>query len=228
MCSGAALFRFRTRYARAMVPLSHVLTFAVAAFIIIVIPGPNVLFAIGRALVLGRRPAVLSVLGTTAGSMVPLLAVSFGLGALLMASAVAFMLVKVVGALYLVYLGISAIRHRKDLVTALHTEVQPAATRRALRQGFVVGATNPKTLVLFGAVLPQFTVPEAGALPVQMLLLGSLCLLIQLVSDSSWALAAGTARAWFARSPRRLEAVGSAGGLMIIGVGAGVALGGAN
>ncbi|MQY31599.1 LysE family translocator [Nocardia aurantia] len=211
-----------------MVPLSHVLTFALAAFVIIVIPGPNVLFAIGRALVLGRRPAVLSVLGTTAGSVVPLLAVAFGLGALLTASAVAFAVVKVVGAAYLVYLGISAIRQRKGLVTALNADVPVGAVRRALRQGFVVGATNPKTLVLFGAVLPQFTVPEAGDLQVQMLLLGSMCLTIQLVSDSAWALLAGTARSWFARSPRRLEAVGSAGGLMIIGVGAGVALGGTN
>ncbi|MCX4091464.1 LysE family translocator [Nocardia sp. alder85J] len=211
-----------------MVPLSHVAAFAVAATIIIVIPGPNVLFAIGRALVLGRRPAVLSVLGTTAGSLVPLLAVAFGLGALLTASAVAFAIVKIVGALYLVYLGVGAIRHRKDLVAALNTAVPPAATRRALRQGFVVGATNPKTLVLFGAVLPQFTVPAAGSMPSQLVLLGSLCLLIQLVSDSSWALLAGTARAWFARSPRRLEAIGSAGGVMIIGVGAGVAFGGAN
>lgn len=99
---------------------------------------------------------------------------------------------------------------------------------RVFRQGFVVGATNPKTIVFFAAVLPQFAEPARGALPAQLLTLGAIFLAIQALSDSTWALVAATARSWFARSPRRLETVGSTGGLMIIGVGAGMALTGAN
>lgn len=211
-----------------MVPLSHAAAFVVAAFVIIVIPGPNVLFAIGRALTLGRRSAILSVIGAVAGSAVPLVAVAFGLGAVLMASSALFLIVKVAGAGYLIYLGVVTIRDRKKLVTALAAEVPNTTGRRVLGQGFVVGATNPKTMVFFGAVLPQFTEPEAGALPAQLLVLGAIFLVIQTASDSAWALLAGTVRTWFARSPRRLEAVGSVGGAMIIGVGGSVAFSGAN
>lgn len=211
-----------------MMPVSQVAAFAVAALVIIVIPGPNVLFTVARALTLGRRPAVLSVVGTVAGSVIPLAAVAFGLGALLMSSAILFLIVKIVGAAYLIYLGIVTIRDRKKLVTALQAEVPDTNDRRVLRQGFLVGATNPKTMVFFGAVLPQFAVPEAGALPPQLLLLGAIFLVIQALSDGAWALLATTVRAWFVRSPRRLEAVGSTGGLMIIGVGTSVAFSGTN
>ncbi|MEV0251837.1 LysE family translocator [Nocardia sp. NPDC050712] len=209
-----------------MVPASHLVAFTLAAFVLIVIPGPNVLFAIGRALAHGRRAALLSVLGATLGSAVPLVAVVFGLGAILAASAILFTVVKIAGAAYLMYLGVMAIRHRKQLVGALQSGPGASGTGRMVRQGFVVGATNPKTIVFFGAVLPQFAAPEAGNLPWQLLLLGAICLGIQVLSDTSWALLAGTARTWFTRSPRRLEAVGSTGGLMIIGVGASVALSG--
>ncbi|MDO3649696.1 LysE family translocator [Nocardia mangyaensis] len=206
-----------------MVPLSHAAAFAVAAFIIIVIPGPNVLFAIGRALTLGRRPAILSVLGAVAGSTVPLIAVAVGLGAILMTSTILFTIVKTIGVLYLIYLGVTAIRDRKKLAAALHAAVPAVSGRRVFGQGFVVGATNPKTVVFFGAVLPQFAVPEAGSLPVQLLILGGIFLAIQTLSDGTWAIVAAGARGWFARSPRRVEAVGSAGGMMIIGLGTSVA-----
>ncbi|WP_067663938.1 LysE family translocator [Nocardia miyunensis] len=211
-----------------MVPLSHAAAFSVAALILIVIPGPNVLFAVGRALSLGRRSAILSVAGGVTGSFVPLVAVAFGLGAILMASAMLFLIVKIVGAAYLIYLGITTIRQRKKLAAALQSPAPSRNGARVFRQGFIVGATNPKTIVFFGAVLPQFAEPSRGALPAQLLTLGLIFLVLQALSDSTWALLAATARSWFARSPRRLETVGSTGGLMIIGVGAGMALTGAN
>ncbi|MFI6998435.1 LysE family translocator [Nocardia sp. NPDC050175] len=211
-----------------MVPLSHAAAFAVAALVIIVIPGPNVLFAIGRALAHGRRAAVVSVLGSMAGTAVPVIGVAVGLGAILAASAILMTIVKIVGAGYLIYLGAMAIRDRKKLTLALRSADAEPSTGRMVRQGFVVGATNPKTIVFFAAVLPQFAVPEAGALPAQFLTLGAIAITIQLVSDTAWAMAAGTARSWFARSPRRLEAIGGTGGLMIMGVGASVAFSGSN
>ncbi|GAB2549496.1 LysE family translocator [Nocardia heshunensis] len=206
-----------------MVPLSHVLAFGVAAMIIIVIPGPNVMFAVGRALVLGRRAAVLSVLGTGMGTTVCLVAASLGLGALLMAWAMLFLAVKIAGAVYLIFLGAMAIRERKKLSEALRTVVPAEAERRVLRQGFMVGVSNPKTVVFFAAVLPQFAVPSAGWLPLQFLVLGAIFPVLQVLSDVVWAVGAASARAWFARSPRRVEAVGATGGAMIIGVGASVA-----
>ncbi|WP_433723965.1 LysE family translocator [Nocardia sp. CA-129566] len=211
-----------------MVPTSHLAAFVLAALIIIVIPGPNVLFAIGRALAHGRRTALLSVLGATAGSAVPLVAVAMGLGVVLAASAALLTIVKIIGAGYLIYLGVMAIRERKSLRDALHSETPDADPRRMFRQGVFVGATNPKTIVFFAAVLPQFAEPSAGPLPLQLLILGALALGIQILSDGTWAMIAGTARAWFVRSPRRLESVGTTGGLMIIGVGATVALSGTN
>ncbi|WP_405165433.1 LysE family translocator [Nocardia sp. NBC_01499] len=211
-----------------MVPLSHAAAFAAAALVIIVIPGPNVLFAIGRALAHGRRAAVVSVLGSMAGTAVPVIGVAVGLGAILAASAILMTIVKIVGACYLIYLGAMAIRDRKKLTLALRSADADPSTGRMVRQGFIVGATNPKTIVFFAAVLPQFAVPEAGALPLQFLTLGAIAITIQLFSDTAWAMAAGTARSWFARSPRRLEAIGGTGGLMIMGVGASVAFSGSN
>jgi len=208
-----------------MLPTSHLLAFAITAFVIIVIPGPSVLFAVGRAL--GRRAALLTVLGNAAGSALPLTAAAVGLGSVLTASTVLLSAVKLAGAGYLIYLGVRAIRERRSLSASLEAKVTPTAGRRLLRQGLVVGMTNPKTIVFFAAILPQFAGRSAGALPAQLLFLGGVFIVIGLVSDSAWAMLAGTARNWFARSPRRLQAVGGTGGLMIIGVGATVALTGA-
>ena len=98
--------------------------------------------------------------------------------------------------------------------------------RRSFAQGFTVGATNPKTVVFLAAILPQFVSRAGGHVPVQILLLGLVFAAIALVSDTMWALAAGGFRAWFARSPRRLELVGGAGGLAIVAVGAGLIVSG--
>ncbi|MET8875953.1 LysE family translocator [Nocardia sp. NPDC004604] len=208
-----------------MVPASNLLAFTAASIVIIVIPGPGVLFTIGRALALGRRAALVSVFGHAVGVFVALLLVSVGLGTLLAASALALTVVKFAGALYLMYLGIQAIRERKALREALEVKVDPADSR-VFRQSVFVGLTNPKAIVFFSAVLPHFADPAAGSLPLQFLILGTVFLAIALVSDSAWGLLAASARAWFARSPQRLEAVGGAGGAMIFGLGASVALSG--
>lgn len=207
-----------------MIPAANLLAFVAAATLIIVVPGPGVLFAIGRALALGRRAALVSVLGHALGVLVALVFVAVGLGAVLAASAVAMTVVKLAGALYLVHLGIQAIRERRALRDMLGAPVTGAANRRVFRQSVLVGVTNPKAIVFFAAVLPHFTDPASGAIPVQLLVLGSVFLLIALICDSAWALAAAAARNWFARSPKRLEAVGATGGAMIVGLGASVAM----
>ncbi|TDU90055.1 threonine/homoserine/homoserine lactone efflux protein [Kribbella voronezhensis] len=202
----------------------HLIAFAITALVIIIVPGPSVLFIVGRALAVGRREAVLTMLGNTAGASVLLVAVSLGLGTLIAASAVVLTVVKLAGAAYLIYLGVHAVRTRKSLAAALASGVKAGNTKRVLRQGFLVGVTNAKTAVFFAAVLPQFVDKDAGSASLQILLLGLIFITIALCSDGLWAVLAGTAREWFASSPRRLELVGGTGGLMIIGLGASIAV----
>ena len=207
-----------------MLPTGHLLAFALISFALIVVPGPNVLFVISRSLMLGRAAGVGSALGGDVGVYAQVAAVAFGVGAVVERSVAVFTVIKLAGAAYLVFLGVQAVRHRRSLGDALHTAVDQKSARRILRDGFVVGVSNPKAIVFFAAVLPQFVDASAGHVPLQMMLLGTVFVAIAAVCDSTWAVAAGTARAWVARSPRRLELVGGAGGLVMIGIGASLAL----
>ena len=194
------------------------LTFAVTSALLIIVPGPSVLFVISRGVVLGRRAALLTVLGNAGGVFVQVLAVAAGLGAALERSSVLFDTVRLVGAAYLVYLGVQAVRHRRELSTVLDvTTTRPSSS--ILREGFVVGVTNPKLVIFFTAVLPQFVDPDGGPVPLQLLVLGGIFVGLALVLDSCWGLAAGTARAWLSGAPHRLERLGGAGGLVIMGLG---------
>jgi len=192
--------------------------FAATSFVLIVIPGPGVLFVVGRALAHGRSTALASVAGHAAGNWVVAVCVALGVGTIVARSAAVFTAVKLVGAAYLIWLGIQAFRRRDSLAGVL-AAAAPRSGGRAAREGFVVGVTNPKAVILFAAVLPQFVDRAAGHVPAQMLLLSAISIVIGLASDSCWGLAASTVRAWFARSPRRLGLVGGAGGLAMIGLG---------
>lgn len=205
---------------------THVLAFAVTAFILVIVPGPSVLFTVSRAIALGRVAGVATVAGNTAGVFIQVIAVAFGLGPLVERSVALFTLLKLAGAGYLVYLGVQAIRHRRSLAALLGAEVERKTAARIMLDGFAVGVTNPKAIVFFAAILPQFVDRQAGHVPVQIILLGAIASGIALVCDSTWALVAGTVRAWLAGSPRRLELLGGTGGLVMIGIGARLALSG--
>ena len=207
-----------------IVSAGQLLGFMVASLVMIVIPGPGVLFVVGRALSHGRRTALATAAGHALGNYAVAVFVAVGLGALLERSAAVFVVVKIAGAAYLVWLGIQAIRHRKSLASVFVAAAAPREGWRALRDGVVVGVTNPKSYILFGAVLPQFVVRSAGNVPGQMLLLASVSVLLGAVSDCGYGFAASAVRNWFASSPRRFELVGGAGGLAMIGVGVTVAL----
>jgi threonine/homoserine/homoserine lactone efflux protein len=207
-----------------MPPTDGLLTFLITALVIIVIPGPSVLFTIGRALTLGRRGAFLSVLGNALGSCIQVVAVAAGVGAVVQRSSEAYTAIKFVGAGYLVYLGVQAIRHRHAFSAAIGTPVTARSGRRLLLDGVLVGAANPKMIVFFTVVMPQFTDRAAGHVWAQLLVLGAFVPVIALASDSIWAVAAGTARAWLANSPRRLAALGATGGAAIVGLGVTVAV----
>jgi threonine/homoserine/homoserine lactone efflux protein len=198
---------------------SQWLAFLIASILFIQVPGPSLLFTIGRALTVGRREALLSVVGNALGLVVQVGLVALGLGAIVSASAAAYTALKLAGAAYVVWLGISAIRHRRDARVALQNpERTPTTHGLAVRTGFIVGVTNPKTVVFFAAFLPQFTSDTGSAAP-QLALLGIVFGVLALCSDSVWALGAGKARDWFAGKPQRLDKLGATGGGMMIALG---------
>ncbi|WP_209326257.1 LysE family translocator [Brevibacterium renqingii] len=207
-----------------MPDMQALVAFAVMSFVLIVVPGPSVLFVIGRSLALGRRGGLLSVLGNELGGLPLVLLVSVGLGAVVAQSAMVFLVVKLLGAGYLVYLGVQAIRHRRVDTGAMTASRQGASSWSVLREGFIIGVTNPKTIVFFVAVLPQFVSPESGPVAVQMAILGLVFTAIAFACDACWALVASAARQWFATSPRRLSTMRATGGGMLVGMGATLAL----
>jgi threonine/homoserine/homoserine lactone efflux protein len=206
-----------------VVPTGHLAAFALTATVIIVIPGPSVMFIVGRALAYGRRAAVLTVVGNTVGEYLQVIAVAFGVGAIVERSVAVLTSLKLLGAAYLVYLGMKAVRERRSFLDVLEVDDRPSG-RRYLAQGVVVGATNPKTVVFLVAILPLFVDRASGHLSGQILVLGGAFSAIALVCDSMWGVFAGAARNWFTRSPRRLELIGGLGGLAIIAVGIRLAL----
>jgi threonine/homoserine/homoserine lactone efflux protein len=202
-----------------MVSGGQVAAFALASLVLIVIPGPGVLFVIGRALAHGRGTALASAAGHAAGNAVVAACVALGVGAIVERSATVFTAIRLAGAVYLIWLGIQAFRRRGALAAALASAAGPRGTVRAAREGLFVGVTNPKALILFAAVLPEFVDRAAGHIPAQMLILSAIAIVIGVTSDSCWALVSGAVRSWFSKSPRRLGLVGGAGGLAIIGLG---------
>ena len=206
-----------------MITTGQLLGFGLTALVIIAVPGPSVVFVIARALSYGRTVALLSVLGNTAGLGLAMVLVSLGLGTVVADSVVVFTVVKLAGAAYLVWLGVQALRHRSGVRVGEVVRRAPPAGLVAVRQGFVVGIANPKAFVMFAAVLPQFVDREAGVVPMQMLLLGSLAVVLGLVCDSAWALLASRLRTWFDASEVRGRAVGTVGGCSMVGLGVGLA-----
>jgi len=181
--------------------------------VIILVPGPSVLFAIGRALVLGTKAALISVFGNALGVGMQILIVALGLGVLIQKSPDVFFVIKVLGALMIGYLGLKAIWQRKKIDLS-GSDLFPSG-KRVLSESVVVGITNAKTLVFFIAALPSFVDPLTGNPSVQMLVLGAFFLIIGVSSDSVYAIAAGKARNWLGGSDRRLANFRGVGGLAL-------------
>lgn len=202
-----------------MLDTASLVSFLLVALVVIVVPGPSVVFVIGRAMILGTRGAVLSVFGNAAGVGLQIIAVALGVGSLVYASPLVFGVVKVLGAAFLVYLGVQGIVHRKQFSQTLDTGAK-TSTRRVLADSFLVGITNAKTLVFFIATFPLFVNPARGSVILQMLILGGAFFVIGITSDVIWAVAAGHARKWLAHSSERLEWVRLVGGVALVGLGA--------
>lgn len=203
-----------------MVIPSRLAEYIVAAMIIILAPGPSVLFVIARAIAWGRKVAVFTVAGNVSGSFVLSVFVALGLGPILQRSDLAYTAVQWGGGLYLMYLGIDAIRHRKIHAADMTNQgdSSPSALH-SMRDGFWVGALNPKAIVFYAAVLPQFIDRDKGHITAQLILLGAIFSTLAFISDGSWGLLAGTARAWLANDPSRLEKLRATGGSIMIVLG---------
>jgi threonine/homoserine/homoserine lactone efflux protein len=197
---------------------STLLLFVPAALVLLVVPGPSVLYIVTRSIDQGRRAGFVSVLGTHAGSLVHVAAAAFGLSALIVSSALAFSAVKYLGAAYLLWLGIR--RWRAGDAFAADRERPTHAARHLFRQGFVVQVLNPKTAVFFLALLPQFVDPDRGSVTAQVVVLGLLLITLGIVTDSTYALAASSIGDALRRSSnaRRAERYLSSGVYVGLGV----------
>jgi threonine/homoserine/homoserine lactone efflux protein len=196
---------------------SHLALFAAAAIVLLVIPGPSVLFIVAQSISHGRAAGLISVLGIHLGSLVHVAAAAIGLSSLLVSSAEAFAAVKYAGAAYLIWLGVRRLLERGDrFAGGAPVERRPGWL---LRQGFVVNVLNPKTALFFFAFLPQFVDPAAGSVALQTATFGVVFVLLGLFSDSLWAVGAGTAGRWAKRSPRFARAERLVSGSVFVGLG---------
>ena len=199
---------------------TRVWEYVIAAVVIILAPGPSVLFVIARAVAWGRATAVATVLGNVLGSFSLSIIVALGVGPILQRSVLAFNAVQILGGAYIVYLGIQAIRHSQVHAEDMTNQGDEKPTvRKSIREGYFVGILNPKALVFFAAILPQFIDRERGSVTAQLLLLGAIFTVIAFVSDGSWGLLAGTIRNWLATDVKRLVRMRVTGGVVMICLG---------
>jgi threonine/homoserine/homoserine lactone efflux protein len=207
-----------------MVSSGQIIGIGLACAVVIIVPGPSVLFIVGRALSYGRRTALLSIVGNSVGNYLAAVCVAVGLGPLLQRSDLLFQVIKLLGAGYLLWLGVQAWRYAGHGIAAADPAVAPRSSWRAVRTGVVVGVTNPKAFIIFAAILPQFVDRTAGSVPAQLLVLATIPVAIGLVTDTGWGLVAGQARDWLSRTPGRLAVLGRIGGVSMIGLGLSVAV----
>ena len=191
------------------------LEFVFVSWLLIIIPGPSVLFTISRGLALGSSGAVKTVFGNSIGLVLQAVIVSIGLGAALARSNLAFTVVRLVGASYLIYLGYKTLRSRKLVADNKASALSLSSSTKIIREGFTVGFTNPKSFVFMAVILPQFVVRANGHIPLQLLTLGLTFSLLAFLSDSAWGIFAGKSRNWIAKNPNLLARMSMSAGVII-------------
>lgn len=200
---------------------SHLWEYLVTACLIILAPGPSVLFTIARAIAWGRGIAIATVFGNAVGMLLISVLIALGLGPFLQKYHWAYVGIQWFGGSYLIYLGYQAIKsstaHAEEMSKI---QKDKPSTLKTISEGFWVGALNPKSVVFFAAILPQFTDRARGHMTSQLLLLGIIFAIMAFLSDSSWGILAGTLRKWLATDVKRLVRLRVGGGsvMMILGV----------
>ena len=199
---------------------SRLWEYLIATILIILAPGPSVLFTIARAIAWGRLAAIATVVGNAFGMFLVSVLVAFGLGPLLQSSKLFYNGIQWAGGAYLIYLGYAAIAaSRVDAQGMQKTEGSKPSFFTSLKNGFWVGVLNPKSIVFFAAILPQFVDQEKNNVTAQLLLLGAIFAAIAMISDGSYGLLAGTVRSWLAGDVKRLIFMRRFGGVVMIGLG---------
>ena len=199
---------------------SRLWEYLIATILIILAPGPSVLFTIARAIAWGRAAAVATVIGNATGMFLVSLLVAVGLGPLLQSSKLFYNGVQWAGGAYLIYLGYTAIAASKvDAHGMQKTEGAKPSLITSIKIGFWVGVLNPKSVVFFAAILPQFVDQEKNNVTAQLILLGAIFALIALISDGSYGLLAGTVRQWLSGDIGRLIFMRRFGGCVMIALG---------
>lgn len=191
--------------------------FVIAALVLLLTPGPAVLYIVTRSIDQGRRAGLVSVLGVHVGTLAHIFAAAAGLSALLAASATAFGVVKYLGAAYLIYIGVRRLQDRRTIATG--TPAPPKRLRRAFVDGVIVNVLNPKTALFFLAFLPQFVTVSHGHVGAQIVCLGVVFVLLGAVTDSLYALSAGSAAQWLRARPGFLASERWISGSLYIGLG---------
>ena len=191
--------------------------FSAAALALIVVPGPAVLYIVAQSIDRGRPAGLVSALGVATGGLVHVTAAAIGLSALLVSSATAFTVVKVAGAAYLIGVGLLTLLRRGEEADGAPPRAR--RLRRTYAQGVVVNVLNPKTALFFLAFLPQFVDQDAGSVGTQIVVLGLLFVVLAVLSDSLWALAAGTASGWLRSSPHFGSVRRYVSGTVFVGLG---------
>lgn len=203
-----------------MISGTNLAEFIYACVAIMLAPGPSVMFTIARAVAWGRGIAILTVLGNALGMLILSLIIALGLGPLLQRSELLLISVQLLGGLYLIYLGIDALKHRRlhaaDMVAV--NELKPAKLE-VIKQGFMVGVLNPKALVFFSAIFPQFVDASVGSITIQMVWFGVIFAALAFLLDGMWAVVVGGSRDWFANSQSRLIALRTMGGVVMLALG---------
>lgn len=203
-----------------MISANHLAQFLVASTLIIMAPGPSVLFTLARGVAWGRAVAVLTVVGNTLGILLLSFVVALGLGPLLEHSRTLSIVLQLCGGAYLLYLGADALRHRHAHARAMtEREDHRPSNAHIVRQGFTVGILNPKTLIFFAAVFPHFVTRSRGNVTLQLIIFGCIFCFIAFCLDSAWGLIAGTAREWLSGSNHRLVVLRSIGGGVMLALG---------
>ena len=206
-----------------MINVRALVELILASVAIILIPGPSVMFVIARAVAWGRVTAVLTAFGNALGMLLLSVFIAVGLGPLLQRSELLLVVVQVLGGLYLVYLGLDAYRNRQlhadDMIKV--EEIKPS-NFLIVRQGFTVGALNPKALVFFSAVFPQFVDADSGSITFQLLMFGLIFAALSFLLDGMWGLLVGSSRDWFVTSKNRLVILRTIGAVVMIALGIGV------
>jgi threonine/homoserine/homoserine lactone efflux protein len=185
-----------------MIPLHQLLLFMLAAFVMVITPGPNMIYCTSRSITQGKKAGLISLLGVACGFLFHIILVSFGLTAVLFAVPYAYTILKTAGVIYLLYLAWEAVKPGSKSMFETRKELKIDGPAKLFGMGFLTNVLNPKVAVFYLSFFPQFIKPEYGDILLQSLFLGFTQLSISFVVNAIMVLAAARVTLWFSANPK--------------------------